>query len=126
MNEQIPVLSMRRVGRTHGSGVRRVDALVDVDLDVMPGEMVAITGRSGSGKSTMLNLAGGLDQPTTGSVHVDRANLGDLSATQLHDGWLRVAIFRLCHGNRHVRVSTRRVALGDGCPREPDLTCPRQ
>jgi len=82
MNE-IPVLSLRRVGRTHGSGARRVDALVDVDLDVLPGEMVAVTGRSGSGKSTLLNLAGGLDQPTTGSVHVDRANLGDLSSSQL-------------------------------------------
>jgi len=46
MNE-IPVLSLRRVGRTHGSGARRVDALVDVDLDVLPGEMVAVTGRSG-------------------------------------------------------------------------------
>ena len=82
MNE-IPGLSLRRVGRTHGSGARRVDALVDVDLDVMPGEMVAVTGRSGSGKSTLLNLAGGLDQPTTGSVRVGRANLGDLSTSQL-------------------------------------------
>ena len=83
MNAQIPVLRMRRVGRTHGSGARRVDALVDIDLDVMPGEMVAITGRSGSGKSTLLHLAGGLDQPTTGSVIVDRADLGDLSPSQL-------------------------------------------
>ena len=83
MSESLPVLQMRRVGRTHGRGAQRVDALVDVDLDVMPGEMVAITGRSGSGKSTLLNLAGGLDQPTTGSVHVDRANLGDLSPSQL-------------------------------------------
>lgn len=81
--DQLPVLSMRRVGRTHGKGVQRVDALIDVDLDVMPGEMVAITGRSGSGKSTLLNLAGGLDQPTTGSVQVDRANLGDLTTSQL-------------------------------------------
>lgn len=83
MTDTIPVLQLRRVGRTHGRGAQRVDALIDVDLDVMPGEMVAITGRSGSGKSTLLNLAGGLDQPTTGSVHVDRANLGDLSTSQL-------------------------------------------
>ncbi len=80
---QAPVLSMRRVGRTHGSGARRVDALVDVDLDVVAGELVAVTGRSGSGKSTMLNLAGGLDQPTTGTVRIDGADLGDLSPTRL-------------------------------------------
>lgn len=83
MNDGLPTLRMRRVGRTHGKGVQRVDALVDVDLDIWPGELVAITGRSGSGKSSLLHLAGGLDQPTTGSVEVDRANLGDLSTSQL-------------------------------------------
>lgn len=78
-----PVLSMRRVGRTHGTGAQRVDALVDVDLDVQSGELVAIMGRSGSGKSSLLNLAGGLDHPTTGTVRVDGVHLGDLSGSQL-------------------------------------------
>lgn len=77
------VLRMRRVGRTHGRGVQRVDALVDIDLDLQRGEMIAITGRSGSGKSTLLNLAGGLDQPTTGSVQLLTTDLGDLSPTAL-------------------------------------------
>lgn len=81
--EQPPVLSMRRVGRTHGSGVQRVDALVDVDLDVQAGELVAIMGRSGSGKSSLLNIAGGLDQPTTGTVQVAGTHLGDMSGSQL-------------------------------------------
>ncbi|MGH3649719.1 MAG: ATP-binding cassette domain-containing protein, partial [Acidimicrobiia bacterium] len=72
-----PVLKMRRVGKTHGRGAQRVDALVDIDLDVAPGEFVAITGRSGSGKTTLLNIAGALDEPTTGNVWVDGQDLGD-------------------------------------------------
>lgn len=74
-----PILKMRRVGKTHGKGAQRVDALVDIDLDVAPGEFVAITGRSGSGKTTLLNIAGALDEPTTGNVWVEGKDLGDLS-----------------------------------------------
>ncbi len=77
------VLSMRRVGRTHGKGAQRVDALVDIDLDVAPGEWVAITGRSGSGKTTLLNLAGSLDEPTTGTVMVGGEHLADMSKNEL-------------------------------------------
>lgn len=73
-----PVLKMRRVGKTHGKGAQRVDALVDIDLDVSPGEFVAITGRSGSGKTTLLNIAGALDEPTTGNVWVEGRDLGDM------------------------------------------------
>jgi putative ABC transport system ATP-binding protein len=74
-----PVLKMRRVGKTHGRGAQRVDALVDIDLDVAAGEFVAITGRSGSGKTTLLNIAGALDEPTTGNVWVEGKDLGDMS-----------------------------------------------
>ncbi|VAW07837.1 ABC-type antimicrobial peptide transport system, ATPase component [hydrothermal vent metagenome] len=78
-----PVLSMQRVGRTHGTGAQRVDALVNVDLEVARGELVAVTGRSGSGKTTLLNLAGGLDEATTGSVEVEGRLLAELSRTEL-------------------------------------------
>ena len=77
------VLSMRRIGRTHGQGAQRVDALVDIDLDIAAGEWGAITGRSGSGKTTLLNIAGGLDEPTTGKVRVGRSHLGDMNKTDL-------------------------------------------
>ena len=78
-----PILKLRRVGKTHGRGAQRVDALVDIDLDVAAGEFVAITGRSGSGKTTLLNIAGALDEPTTGNVWVEGNDLGDLSNNEL-------------------------------------------
>jgi putative ABC transport system ATP-binding protein len=78
-----PVLSLRRVGKTHGSGAQRVDALVDVDLELMAGELVAVTGRSGSGKTTLLNLAGALDEPTSGEVIAGGQNLATLNKSEL-------------------------------------------
>ncbi len=78
-----PILSMRRVGKTHGEGAQRVDALVNIDLDLMPGELVAVTGRSGSGKTTLLNLAGALDEPTAGEVIVGGENLATMSKSEL-------------------------------------------
>ena len=60
-----------------------MDALLSVDLDLMPGELVAVTGRSGSGKTTLLNMAGALDEPTTGEVIVAGENLATMSKSEL-------------------------------------------
>ena len=60
-------IDVERVSRSFGA----VAALRDVSLHVLPGELVAITGRSGSGKSTLLNLIGGLDRPSEGRVLID-------------------------------------------------------
>jgi len=62
----LAILSTDRLRKTYPDG--SVDALVDVSLEVKPGQFVAITGESGSGKSTLLNLLGALDEPTSGSV----------------------------------------------------------
>ena len=78
-----PVLSLRRVGKTHGSGAQRVDALVNVDLDLLPGDLVAVTGRSGSGKTTLLNLSGALDEPTTGEIIIAGESLARMSKNEL-------------------------------------------
>lgn len=63
-----PVLRIRSLCKTYGSGDSAVQALRDIDLDVRSGEFVVLLGASGSGKSTLLNLLGGLDVPTSGDV----------------------------------------------------------
>jgi len=56
--------------------------LADVDLEVSHGEFVVVVGRSGTGKSTLLNLIGGLDDPTRGEVHLLGQLLSSLNETQ--------------------------------------------
>jgi putative ABC transport system ATP-binding protein len=79
------VLSLRGISKTFdGSRSRRV--LQSVDLDVAAGHYVAVTGESGVGKSTLLNVIAGLETPDTGTVSlngVNLANLGDDDLTKL-------------------------------------------
>ncbi len=71
MTDQLaPVVEFRAVSKTYGSGTARVEALTDVTVDIRPGEFTAVMGPSGSGKSTFMNLAAGLDDPTSGEVWV--------------------------------------------------------
>jgi putative ABC transport system ATP-binding protein len=56
----------------------RIRALEDVSLQVAPGELVALTGPSGGGKSTLLNLIGALDRPDAGEIHVDGLDVARL------------------------------------------------
>ena len=65
------ILQTRELKKYYGAGDTLVKALDGVELSVENGEFVAIIGTSGSGKSTMLHMLGGLDRPTSGSVTVD-------------------------------------------------------
>ena len=63
-----PVIELRGVRKTYWLGEHVIPALQGVDLQVLPGEMLALTGPSGSGKSTILNLAGLIDAPDSGEI----------------------------------------------------------
>ena len=65
------MLQIRHVSKTYGAGQARVQALSDVTLTVQPGSLVAVMGPSGSGKSSLLAIAGSLEQPTVGDVLLD-------------------------------------------------------
>src|ERR1700733_13203946 len=71
------------VSKVYRAGARTVEAVARVDLTVDDGEWIAIRGRTGHGKSTLLNLLGGLDRPTSGQVRLDGSDLGRLSEGEL-------------------------------------------
>jgi len=75
------VISLHGVSKSYGEGPTRVDALIDVDLEVAAGTLVAVMGPSGSGKSTLLTIAGSLEAPSAGTVAIDGRDLATLSAT---------------------------------------------
>lgn len=72
------ILRTVNLTKIYGTGETAVHALDGVSFEVERGEFVAVVGRSGSGKSTMLHMIGGLDKPTSGDVIVDGRTLGDL------------------------------------------------
>ena len=71
------------VSKVYNGGHRTVRAVEGVDLSIADGEWVAIRGRTGHGKSTLLNLLGGLDRPSAGRVLLDGSDLGRLSDAEL-------------------------------------------
>ena len=77
------IVETRAVKRTFTVGDVKVRALRGVDLQIAPGEFVAVAGPSGSGKTTLFNLSGGLDEPTAGEVFVGGQSLAGMNRKQL-------------------------------------------
>ena len=77
------IAQMCGVKKYFGNDANLVKALDGVDFEINKGEFVAILGASGSGKSTFLNLLGGLDKATEGGIDVDDYNLNEMNEKQI-------------------------------------------
>jgi putative ABC transport system ATP-binding protein len=80
-----PVINTEGLTKVYATGHTEVRALDGVDLTVRQGEMIAIMGASGSGKSTMMNIIGCLDYPTGGAYHLDGIRVDTLGKNDLAD-----------------------------------------
>jgi lipoprotein-releasing system ATP-binding protein len=74
-----PALRLEQVERHYGTGAGRLTVLDGADLEVFPGELVALVAPSGAGKSTLLHIAGLLERPDGGEVHIVGRAAGRLS-----------------------------------------------
>lgn len=86
MSPAVPALELRDVARSYPEGKGRLDVFKGLNLSVYPGEIVALVGQSGSGKSSLLHIAGLLEAPTAGDVFIAGQNcsaIDDLGRTRI-------------------------------------------
>ena len=79
----VAFVSARGLNKSYIVGSQRIHVLRDLDLEVAEGEMLAIVGASGVGKSTLLHVLGGLDRSDSGAIHVADADLTEMPAPSL-------------------------------------------
>jgi putative ABC transport system ATP-binding protein len=85
MSSKKPIISCKDLTKVYTMGDQEVRALDGVTLDIFPGEFVAIMGPSGSGKSSLMNLIGALDRPTSGEMLINGRSLSEMSRDELAD-----------------------------------------
>ncbi len=86
MTNHIPALDLREVSRSYAEGKGQLEIFKGLSLSVYPGEIVALVGQSGSGKSSLLHIAGLLEAPTAGDVLIAGQNcslLDDAARTRI-------------------------------------------
>lgn len=112
------MISIKNINKTY----KNVTALHDVSLDINQGEFIALVGMSGGGKSTLLRLIAGLEQPTSGSVTIDQAGSKSLMRVMFQEDrllpWMSV-LDNLSFGSKdkntkaHAQELLELVELGD-------------
>ncbi len=80
---EAPVIDIQGITKTYHLGEIDLHVLRGIDLKIERGEFVSIMGPSGSGKSTLMNILGALDQPTTGTYHLDGIDVAQLHENEL-------------------------------------------
>ncbi len=98
-----PVFEARKLTKVFTKGGKTIEVLDGLELSLKSGEVVGILGASGAGKSTLLHIAGGLDRPSSGTVHYGGKDIFSLSEPDL-------ASFR----NRRISTGFSRDALRAG------------
>jgi putative ABC transport system ATP-binding protein len=78
-----PLVAIRGLGKHYIRGGQVIPVLLDINLDVMDGDFVALMGPSGSGKSTLLNLIAGIDKPSAGQILVAGVDIAQLTDSEL-------------------------------------------
>ena len=78
-----PLIQIKHIRKVYPMGDERVVALDDISLDIYRGEIICFLGKSGSGKSTFLNMVAGLEKPTKGEIRIGNVSLEKLSEEQV-------------------------------------------
>jgi ABC-type lipoprotein export system ATPase subunit len=77
------MVRLKNLSKTYLLGNKPVEALKDISFEIPPHQFVSILGKSGSGKSSLLNLIAGLDQPTQGEIWVGEQSLATRTRSEL-------------------------------------------
>lgn len=77
------IIKANNISKVYGSGTNKVEALKNISLTIEKGEFIAIVGASGSAKSTLLHIIGGIDKPSSGNVFIDGVDISNLSEREI-------------------------------------------